>query len=305
MNYISLQFVNFFIIIFILYYISPLKLRSFLLLCGSLYFYACFDVRYVLFLLFVALSTFIVAKVKQKKKLYLWLGIGINLLLWFLIKFHKFIFIYLDQLLGTLRFPQIGDKFSILVPVGISYYILQSIAYVLDVYHNKIEPETKFWKYLLFLSYFPAIVQGPISRYDKLMPELTVPKKFDYTIFANHLLLVLLGLVKKMVIADRIAIYANYCFNNYSSLNGLTLYLGAIAYSIQLYTDFSGCVDICRGVSGILGIELTQNFNHPYMATSIKDFWSRWHISLSSWLKDYIYIPLDGNRNGTMRKIST
>lgn len=280
----------------------PLRLQNFLLLGTSLYFYACFDMAYVPFLIFVALSTFLVAKVEKRKKLWLWIIISANVLLWFIIKFHYFIFAYLDQFLGIVKLPPIGDKFSILVPVGISYYILQAIAYVLDVHRNKIEPETKFWKYLLFLSYFPAIVQGPISRYDKLMPELTKSKKFNYDTFANNLLLVLLGLVKKMVIADRIAIYANYCFNNYDSLSGLTLYLGAIAYSLQLYTDFSGCVDICRGMSGMLGIELAENFNHPYMATSIKEFWGKWHISLSSWLKDYIYIPLGGNRNGALRK---
>lgn len=164
------------------------------------------------------------------------------------------------------------------------------------------EPEKNFLKYLLFLSWFPTIVQGPISRYDRLMPQLINEKKFCFENMRDHLLLILIGLVKKMVIADRLGIFVNTVFGGYEELKGVILYLGAVGYAIQLYTDFSGCVDICRGVSGLFGVELTHNFNRPYVARSIKEFWAKWHMSLSSWLKDYVYIPLGGNRQGTARK---
>mgnify|MGYP002512160862 FL=1 len=152
------------------------------------------------------------------------------------------------------------------------------------------------------MSYFPAIVQGPISRYEQLSKELFRGHQFDYHHFCSELLLILYSLTKKIVIADRIAILANYCFNNYTDLSGFTLYVGALAYSIQLYMDFSGCVDICRSISGLFDVKLINNFNHPYFSQSIKEFWQKWHISLSSWLRDYIYIPLGGNRKGMVRK---
>lgn len=184
----------------------------------------------------------------------------------------------------------------------ISYYLLQAISYLIDVYRNLIPAESSFPKYLLYLSYFPTVVQGPISRYDQLSSALDNKEPFNAEMSIKSLYLVTYGLIKKMIIADRLAIFVNNCFDNVDSLNGFVLYLGAVAYAFQLYMDFSGCVDICRGVSGIFGIRLIQNFNAPYLSKSIHEFWNRWHISLSSWLKDYIYIPLGGNRKGILRK---
>ncbi|MBR4289522.1 MAG: MBOAT family protein [Oscillospiraceae bacterium] len=173
---------------------------------------------------------------------------------------------------------------------------------MLDVYKEKTASEVCFGKYLLFLSWFPAIVQGPISRYSMLMPSLLNKKPFTFESVRDSMLLILIGLVKKMVIADRLGIFVNACFRNYLELRGVILYIAAVGYAFQLYTDFSGCVDICRGVSGLFGVNLVHNFNRPYLSRSIKEFWGKWHMSLSGWLKDYVYIPLGGNRRGVLRK---
>lgn len=300
MNYLSLDFVGFVAAVFLAYYIMPKKVRWGVLLLASLGFYALFDLKYVAFLLFATLSTYATALIVEKGKLkglLISLCILLNAGVWFYIK-------ELSWVLTTAArvFDFTVPTLKILVPVGISYFTLQAIAYLVDVARGKVQAEKNPLKYLLFLSWFPAIVQGPISRYDQLMPQLTNPNKFSFDRTRDGLVLVLYGLVKKMVIADRIAIFANYCFNNHADLQGVILYLGAIAYSLQLYADFSGCVDICRGVSRLFGVELIENFRSPYSSRSIKEFWNRWHISLSSWLKDYIYIPLGGNRKGTFVK---
>ena len=216
-----------------------------------------------------------------------------------LMKYTNFI---VDTVYDIIEWERLLDVPKIALPIGISVFVLQEISYIVDVYKGKIVTEQKFWRYLLFLSYFPAIVQGPISRYDELAPQLCNTNKFDPTRFQDGLTLVLLGLVKKIVVADRLAIFVNNCFTNYETFHGMVLYVGAVCYAFQLYMDFSGCVDICRGVSGMFGISLVENFKSPYYAKSTKEFWNRWHLSLSRWLKDYVYIPLGGNRHGRMRK---
>lgn len=300
MNYLSLNFVGFVAAAFALYYICPRKARWGVLLLASLVFYGLFDTRYLAFLLFAALSTYATALVIRKgrlKGLLVSLCILANAGVWFYIKELPWA---LKTLARVIDFDV--PELKLIVPVGISYFTLQAIAYLVDVAKGKVEAEKNPLKYLLFLSWFPAIVQGPISRYDRLMPQLAKGSKMSFDRTRDSLVLILFGLVKKMVIADRIGIFANYCFNNHADLRGVILYLGAVAYSIQLYADFSGCVDICRGVSHLFGVELTDNFKRPYASRSIKEFWNRWHISLSSWLRDYIYIPLGGNRKGTFVK---
>ena len=299
MNYLSLVFVAFVAVVFGLYNLFPQKHRWKVLLCASLFFYLCYDIKYIIFLMFVAVSTFVTARFgrnKRRNKENLIICILANVSVWFVIKVFPWginsINAIIERFLGDFRIP-IPD---FIVPIGISYYVLLAISYLVDVYRQKIVPEKKFTKYLLYLSYFPTIVQGPISKYEQLRETLTAGRRTDYKIFRSSLLLILIGLIKKMVIADQIAILVNYCFDGFSELQGLILYIGAVSYSIQLYMDFSGCVDICRGVSALFGIELIDNFNGPYFSKSIKEFWGRWHISLSTWLKDYVYIPLGGNR---------
>ena len=304
MQYLSFGFVIFVALIWCIYYFLPQKNRWKLLLCASIVFYLMFDVKYILFLLFVAWSTFLGAGRlrKNNSKKILLITIGSNVALWFIIKALPWCGTIFNSVIGkiipgfSITIPQL------IVPVGISYYVLMAISYFVDVYKGKIEKEKNFAKYLLYLSYFPTIVQGPISRYDALSHQLCAGKRITYNQFREQMLLISIGVIKKMVIADRVALVANDCFARYTELEGPILYVGAVCYSIQLYMDFSGCVDICRGVSGLFGIELIDNFNAPYFSKSIKEFWSKWHISLSTWLKDYVYIPLGGNRKGKMRK---
>lgn len=305
MNYISLKFAAFVPAVMLLYYILPKKCRGVILLAAGLFFYGSFNPKYLVFLLFSAVSTFITARILhrfKKKGIIIGSCIILNIGIWFIIKELPWLFETINRLLTKFSAPITMPTLSLLVPVGISYFTLQAIAYLIDVSKGEIEPEKRFWKYLLFLSWFPSIVQGPISRYKQLTPQLLNTEKFDFDKIRHGLVLILFGLVKKMVIADRLAIFVNTCFEDYEKLGGVILYLGAVSYSIQLFADFSGCVDICRGVSHLFGIEMINNFNRPYLSGSIKEFWSRWHISLSSWLKDYIYIPLGGNRKGTARR---
>ncbi len=194
------------------------------------------------------------------------------------------------------------SRLSILLPIGISFYSLQMIAYLADVYRGKIEAETNFFKYLLFITYFPHILQGPIPRYELLSQDLFKEHIFDYQKFVYGFELMLWGYFQKMVIADRAAIMVNRLFGEYQSYPGAYMLIAGILYSLQLYTDFNGCVCIAKGISGMFDITIEDNFHHPYFADSVKDFWRRWHMSLSGWLRDYIYIPLGGNRKGTIRK---
>lgn len=306
MNYLSIAFPIFVAVIFLASICIPTAFKGPLLLLAGIFFYLSFDPRYFIFLLFVALSTFVSARMCVKtsyKKVILVLCVLANAAVWFAVK-------YVPWLLQKAITPAVyytvftaeNAPLKLLVPVGISYFTLQALGYLADVYTGKIAPEKRFWKYLLFLSYFPAIVQGPISRYEQLSPQLLNRNRVSFDTVRSSLLLIVFGLVKKMVIADRLGLFVNHYFTHYNIYEGVILYIAAIAYSIQLYTDFSGCVDLCRGVSGLFGVNLIDNFNRPYFAKSIKEFWGRWHISLSSWLKDYIYIPLGGNRKGIARK---
>ncbi len=306
MNYLSVPFFCFVAALLVLYYALPLKwnLRKLLLLSASLAFYLSFNIKYGIFLLFAAASTYgtalLLSRVRWKKTAFA-ACILANLGVWFVIKVLPW-----GLEIANKVFARFGTDFridlSLLVPVGISYFSLQAIAYLADVYKGKIEPEKNPLDYLLFLSYFPAIVQGPISRYEELSPRFKEKTPFSFDVFRKGLILILFGLVKKMVVADRLAIFVNAGFDGYESLGGTTLYFVAVGYAVQLYMDFSGCVDICRGVSLLFGIELKNNFNRPYLATSIRDFWGKWHMTLSRWLKDYVYIPLGGNRKGAFRK---
>ncbi len=305
MNYLSFTFAFFVLILLLAYYILPKKARPYVLLCGSLFFYCCFSLKYLPFLLFTAVSSFFCAKalgIVRRKKLLIFGCVAANFAVWFVVKDLQWAFHLADRALSVIGIDFSMPLLNILVPVGISYYTLQALGYVFDVYRGTTTAEKNFFKYLLFLSYFPAIVQGPISRYNRLMPELANTKPFCFDSVRGSLVLVLWGVVKKMVIADRLGIFVDNVFDDFWELQGIILYLGAVGYAFQLYFDFSGCVDICRGVSGMFGIDLANNFDRPYLARSVKDFWGRWHISLSSWLKDYVYIPLGGNRKGTLRK---
>lgn len=189
-----------------------------------------------------------------------------------------------------------------IIPIGLSFYTLQLIAYIIDIYNGKIEAQHNFFKHLLFVSFFPQIIQGPIPRYEKLNRELFDGNDYDSNNIIAGIQLVIWGFFLKYMIADKAAIIVNTVFDHYHAYSGGYIWFAAILYSIQLYTDFLSCTTISQGVAEMFGIHLENNFLHPYFATSVKDFWRRWHISLSSWLRDYIYIPLGGNRKGNFRK---
>ncbi|KAF5029678.1 MBOAT, membrane-bound O-acyltransferase family [anaerobic digester metagenome] len=192
---------------------------------------------------------------------------------------------------------------NIILPVGISFYTFHGLSYIIDIYNRKIQPEGNFVNYSLFVSYFPLLVAGPIERATHLLPQIDKARKFNYSNAVNGLRQILWGLFKKIVIADNCAQYANIIFNNHQDHSGSTLLIGALLFTFQIYGDFSGYSDIALGVSRLFGIELLRNFAYPYFSRDIAEFWRRWHISLSSWFRDYVYIPLGGSRGGIWMKI--
>ena len=299
MNLASLNYLLFLALVVLFYYIVPRKIQPWVLFLFSLYFYATFGTQHFLFLGFSILVTWLTGIWVHRsisalsRKLFLIGGITLNLLpLIFIKQFNTFAGLT-SKVLGVAGISVTPPVVTILAPIGISFYTLTAIAYCVDAYREKFPVQKNPFKLALYISFFPTILQGPILRYhdvkDSLFPEQR--KKFDLTQCAYGAQLLLWGLFKKMVIADRVAIIANEIFENYTSYHGFTLVVGALAHSLQIYTDFSGCVDIVRGSSQILGISLPENFRQPYFATSIADFWHRWHISLSSWFRDYVYIP--------------
>ena len=288
MDFLSLTFAVFFIISVICYYAVPKKLRWGVLLLSSIIFYV-WSVPYLIgYLLFSAVTTYFYGtwteKHKEHGKVLLALVILANL-----------------AVLLTVKFAPVAG-ISILAPMGISFYTLQVIAYCVDVYKGKAEAQSNFFKYLLFVSFFPQILQGPIPRYNQLKEQLFEGHTFDYKTVKFGFQLILWGMFLKMVIADRAAIFVNAVFPEYHLYEGTVLAVAAVLYSIQLYTDFLGCVCIAMGAAEVYGIKLQTNFERPYMAVSIKDFWRRWLISLSSWLRDYVYISLGGKRKGKLRR---
>ena len=288
MDFLSLTFAVFFIISVICYYAVPKKLRWGVLLLSSIIFYV-WSVPYLIgYLLFSAVTTYFYGtwteKHKEHGKVLLALVILANL-----------------AVLLTVKFAPVAG-ISILAPMGISFYTLQVIAYCVDVYKGKAEAQSNFFKYLLFVSFFTQILQGPIPRYNLLKEQLFEGHTFDYKTVKFGFQLILWGMFLKMVIADRAAIFVNAVFPEYHLYEGTVLAVAAVLYSIQLYTDFLGCVCIAMGAAEVYGIKLQTNFERPYMAVSIKDFWRRWHISLSSWLRDYVYISLGGKRKGKLRR---
>ena len=283
-----------------LYFLLPPKARPYWLLVCSGVFYASFGLRFFLWVGITAVSSFgagFLMNAVRRKKAVLILAVLLNIGMLIFVKFFGYSVELFGSILG-LSLPTV----TISAALGISFYTMQAISYVVDVYLGKYLPEKNFLKYLLYILYFPTVMQGPISRYDQLGNQLFTPHRFSFERMKAGSILVLWGFFKKVVIADRSAVLVNRVFGNYTEYAGLEIAAAVLLYTIQLYTDFSGFTDISRGISQVLGIELVNNFHTPYFADSIRDFWRRWHISLSSWLRDYVYIPLGGSRKGLLRK---
>lgn len=305
MSVITIEFLVFVLFLALLYYIVPGKFKPYIILLGNVAFYLSFNYLYSLFLLFTILTTYFSAlkleQTTQKNKRKMWLvapiitNVGILLTV-------KYLMYYLNLIDSVFSLQLTGV--SLLVPIGISFYTLQTVGYCIDVYRGDVKAERHFFKYMSFATFFPLILQGPISRYNQLAHQLFKDKNPEdkYYAFTRGSQLILWGLFKKMVVADRAAILVGTVFNNHTDYMAWPILVASLFYTLQIYADFSGFVDISRGIGQIFGIDVIQNFKQPYLATSIVDFWRRWHISLSSWLRDYVYIPLGGNRKGVKRK---
>ncbi len=303
----SASFAVFFPIVYLIYWgLSKKNFRyqNILLLVSSYYFYANWDWRFLFLLIFsTGLDFFTGAKIhcahsKNARLTWLWISIVINLGFLGVFKYFNFFIASFNDLLGLFGLASSELVLQVILPVGISFYTFHGLSYVVDIYNRKIEPEPDIINYSVFVSYFPLLVAGPIERATHLLPQIKRQRTFSYDKSVDGLRQVLWGLFKKMVIADNCAGYVNEIFENYTHYNGATLFLGAVLFAFQIYGDFSGYSDIALGVSRLLGIELLRNFSFPYFSRDIAEFWRRWHISLSSWFKDYLYIPLGGSKGG-------
>ncbi|MCA6422544.1 MAG: MBOAT family protein [Flavobacterium sp.] len=308
----SLSYLLFLPLVFIVYWSvnnRSLKLQNFLLLIASYFFYACWDWRFLFLLIFsTALDYFtglqmFNAKNHKNKKFWFWLSIIINLGFLGVFKYYNFFVSSFENMLSNFGLHSDFWTLQLILPVGISFYTFHGLSYVIDIYNNRIKPERNIVDYSLFVSFFPLLVAGPIERATHLLPQIKKKRHFDYNKAMDGFYQILWGLFKKIVIADSCAAYANDIFDNYQSMNSASLILGAIYFSFQIYGDFSGYSDIALGTSKLLGIDLLRNFNFPYFSRDIAEFWRRWHISLSSWFRDYLYIPLGGSKGGIQPKV--
>ncbi len=280
-----------------------------LLLAASFYFYGCWDWRFLFLLMFsIGLDYFSGIKIensKTKREATIWLVISIGINLGFLgfFKYYNFFIENFAELLKAFGFGVNMWILKVILPVGISFYTFHGLSYVIDVYKKRIPAERNYVDYAVFVSYFPLLVAGPIERATHLLPQIQVKRSFDYQKAKDGMAQILWGFFKKMVIADNCAPIVNEIFNNYQTESASNLALGAVLFAFQIYGDFSGYSDIALGTSRLFGIELLKNFSYPYFSRDIAEFWRRWHISLSSWFRDYLYIPLGGSKGGLWMKI--
>ncbi|MDO7171372.1 MBOAT family O-acyltransferase [Mariniflexile sp. AS56] len=308
----SLDFAVFLPIVFVLYWFvlkNNLKSQNILIVIASYVFYGWWDWRFLSLIAFSTVLDFLIGlklskeENQQKRKILLWCSIFVNLGFLGFFKYYNF---FLDNFITAFSFfgnDIKANSLNIILPVGISFYTFQTLSYTIDVYRKKLEPTKDFVAFTAFVSFFPQLVAGPIERATNLLPQFYKKRTFNYTLAVDGLRQILWGLFKKIVIADNCATYANLIFNNSDDYSGSTLVLGALFFTFQIYGDFSGYSDIAIGTSRLFGFDLKQNFAFPYFSRDIAEFWRRWHISLSSWFKDYVYIPLGGSQGGTAMKI--
>ncbi len=303
----SVEFIVFFIAVSFSYFLLPHRFRWVMLLGASYIFYMWWNPSYALLMLFSTASTYAVAllmekaSTKQKRKVFLALGIAINLAILFIFKYFNFFSGLVDDVFGLFGHSVKPATLSLILPVGISFYTFQALGYSIDVYRGDLPAQHHFGKYALFVSFFPQLVAGPIERSTTLMPQFDEVHTFDYDRAVSGLKLMTWGFFKKIVVADTLAVYVTEVFNAPRSFDGVSLIIASVLFTIQIFCDFSGYSDIAIGTARILGFRLMKNFNHPYFSTSIADFWRNWHISLSTWFRDYVYIPLGGNRCSKFR----
>ena len=294
MTYTSYAFLIFIVITTGIYYTVHKKRQWLVLLFSSIIFYICSGPVFLIWLLSFTFFTWYGAgkmeKSKAGRKAVLAVLIFMNIGVLFLLKWSGMELAFINRVFGT----NLGWR--VVLPMGMSFFTFQNVSYSVDVYRGKIPAERDFWHYLLYASYFPYIVSGPVNRYEKMGAQFCAGHSFDRDAFYHGMLRILWGYMKKMVIADRAAIFVDEVFGHYYMYRGIFIVIAVLLFSLQLYMDFSGCMDIVLGVSKLFGIEMAENFRAPYGAVTVADFWRRWHISLSTWFKEYVYIPLGGNR---------
>ncbi len=305
----SLDFAIFLPIVFAIYWAlqkSGIKLQNLLVVVASYIFYGWWDWHFLLLIFFSTLIDYSIGQklsaeeMPKKRKILLWCSISVNLGVLGFFKYYNF---FLDNFITAFSFfgaDISASSLHIILPVGISFYTFQTLSYTIDVYRRKLEPTNDFIAFAAFVSFFPQLVAGPIERASQFLPQFSKKRKFEYDKAVDGMRQILWGLFKKMIIADNCAIYANHIFENSAEMNGSSLFLGALFFTFQIYGDFSGYSDIAIGVSRLFGFDLMRNFAFPYFSRDISEFWRRWHISLSTWFKDYLYIPLGGSRNGML-----
>ncbi|MBC8355948.1 MAG: MBOAT family protein [Planctomycetes bacterium] len=303
----SLPYILFLFVLCGLYYLSPRRFRWVLLLVASYAFYMCWNAFYIVLILASTAIDYSVALLlgrtesRTRRRFLLGASLLTNLGLLFVFKYWNFFNDAAADLCAALTIPWSVPNLTVLLPVGISFYTFQTLSYTIDVYRGRIEPERHLGRFALYVSFFPQLVAGPIERAERLLPQLRENHRVEAERFLSGGLLIMWGLFKKVVIADRLSVYVDAVYGNVPEHNGLTYLLATYAFAFQIYCDFSGYSDIAIGSARLLGIDLMTNFRSPYFARDLQDFWRRWHISLSTWLRDYLYIPLGGNRLGNLR----
>ena len=309
----SFSFLIFFPIVLLLYRVFPKKARWIMLLAASYYFYMSWQPDLIYLILFTTAVSYLCALGIEKsqkngiKKLLLITALTASLAVLFFFKYFNFLSRNITALLNLIRLPVGEFTLNLILPVGISFYTFQTLSYVIDVYRGKMKAERHFGYYALYVSYFPQLVAGPIERPENLLPQLRADNPFSAADTAAGLKMMAVGFFKKIAVADQISKYVDAVYNGVGSadsslLNGFTVLIATALFAVQIYCDFSGYTDIAIGCARTMGIKLMQNFNDPYSATDIRGFWRRWHISLTSWFTDYIYIPLGGSRRGRARQ---
>ncbi len=303
----SLAYVGFLIIVFTLYWIIPDRFRWILIVIASYFFYMCSGPKYGLIIFGVTTVSYLSGRLlekqenKRKRKAILSLTVIVCMGVLFFFKYFNFATKNIIDLINLFGVKQDYVTFNIILPVGISFYTFQTMSYVIDVYKGDTKVEHHFGKYMAFVSFFPQLVAGPIERSNNLIPQINAVHRFNYDQAISGVKLMLWGYFKKLAIADVVSVYVKEVFNDPHNFTGFALTLASVFFALQIYCDFSGYSDIAIGTAKLFGFELMTNFRSPYLSRSVKEFWSRWHISLSTWFRDYVYIPLGGNRVSKVR----
>lgn len=301
----SYSFLLFFPIVLVLTQLAPTKWRNGLLLLASYAFYASWGKRFCVLLLGLTVLVYAAGLLlgRQKRRWLFWLGLAGTLGALLVYKYLDFGLYTVNALTRALGLGEPMPRVSLLQPAGISFFTFQAAGYLIDVYRGKYKPEKNFLRFALFVSFFPQLLSGPIGRGDQLLPQYEKPQKADFDALRRGFLVMTWGFFLKLCIADRAAVLANTVYENYESYSGIFLVFATAVYALQIYGDFAGYSYMAIGGAEMLGIHLPKNFDTPYFSQSVQEFWRRWHISLSSWFREYVYIPLGGNRNGLVKQI--